>query len=320
MILDVAGVAAALQGADDILILTHRRPDGDTAGCAGALCRGLRQIGKRAFILENTEITERYAKLITPCYPDSEFNPLYIVTVDIAQEKLFTKNACGFKGKVNLAIDHHPSNEKYARDSLVRPEAGACAEVVYEVLMALGVRITKEIAECVYIGVSTDTGCFKFSNTTPQTHAVAAACLSTGMDGGEINRRLFETKSVPRFRMERIIFDTMEFYEDGKIALAVIWRNDIEKAGACQDDLDSIASLTRQIEGVEVGVTLTENKDRKSVKLSVRTTKTVDASEICCKFGGGGHMRAAGAALDCGMEDAKLQVLKTAREVFHAAG
>ena len=152
-------------------------------------------------------------------------------------------------------------------------------------IMALGVKLTTDIAECVYIGVSTDTGCFKFSNTTAHTHAVAAACLTAGIDGGEINRALFETKTMPRFQMERIIFDTMEFYEDGAIAVAVLWRADIDRTGADMDDLDSIASLTRQIEGVQIGITLTENKDG-TVKASVRTTKEMDASAICRKCGG----------------------------------
>lgn len=318
MTVDVAGAAAALQGANDILILTHRRPDGDTAGCAGALCRALRQIGKTAYILENPEITKRYAPLIVPCYPPEGFQPQFVVSTDIAEEKLFPDTAETYKGKVDLVIDHHRSNIGFGSKNLVRPDAGACAEVLYDVIMALGVNLTTDIAECVYIGVSTDTGCFKFSNTTAHTHAVAAACLTAGIDGGEINRALFETKTMPRFQMERIIFDTMEFYEDGTIAVALLWRADIDRTGADMDDLDSIASLTRQIEGVQIGITLTENKDG-TVKASVRTTKEMDASAICKKCGGGGHIRAGGASFDCGMEEAKAAILAAAQEQYHAA-
>lgn len=318
MTVDVAGAAAALQGADDILILTHRRPDGDTTGCAGALCRALRQIGKTAYILENPEITKRYAPLIVPCYPPVEFRPRFVVTTDIAEEKLFPDNAEPYKGKVDLAIDHHRSNQGFGAKNLIRPDAGACAEVLYDVIMALGASLTTDIAESVYVGVSTDTGCFKYSNTTPHTHAVAAACLTAGLDGGEINRALFETKSMPRFQMERIIFDTMAFFENGAIALALLWRADIDRTGADMDDLDSIASLTRQIEGVQIGITLTENTDG-TVKASVRTTKEMDASAICRKCGGGGHLRAAGASFDCGMEEAKAAILAAAREQYHAA-
>ena len=166
--------------------------------------------------------------------------------------------------------------------------------------------------------MSTDAVCFKFSNTTAHSHAVAAACLTAGIDGGEINRVLFETKTWPRFQMDRIVFNTMEFYEDGAIAVAVLWRADIDRSGADMDDLDSIASLTRQIEGVQIGITLTENKD-KTVKVSVRTTKEMDAAAICKKVGGGGHVRAAGASFNCGMEEAKAAMMQAALEQYHAA-
>ena len=316
MTVDIAGAAAALLAADDILILTHRRPDGDTTGCAGALCRGLRQIGKTAYIMENPEITRRYAPMIVPCRPPEGFAPCYIVSTDIAEEKLFPDTAAPYKGKVDLVIDG--SNPGFGKKDLIRPDAGACAEVLYDLLMALGVQLTREIAECVYVGVSTDTGCFKYSNTTAHTHAVAAACLTTGIDGGEINRALFETKTMPRFQMERIVFDTMAFYEDGAIAVALLWRADIDRTGADMDDLDSIASLTRQVEGVQIGITLTENKDG-TVKVSVRTTKEMDAAAICKKVGGGGHIRAAGASFDCGMQEACEAILAAAREQYHAA-
>ena len=146
MIVHVAEAAAALQAHDDILILTHRRPDGDTAGCAGALCRGLRQIGKRAYILENPEITRRYAPMITNCYPPDDFNPQYIVSTDIAEEKLFPDTAEQYKGRVDLVIDHHGSNEGFGAKNLIRADAGAGAEVLYDVLTALGCRLTREIA------------------------------------------------------------------------------------------------------------------------------------------------------------------------------
>ena len=255
MNVSVSEAAALLREADDILILSHRRPDGDTAGCAGALCRGLNQLGKTAYILENPEITRRYAPLIVPCYAPEGWSPRFVVTTDIADTNLFSDNAGEYKGRIDLALDHHRSNPGIGKANLIRPDAGGCAEVVYDVLMALGVELTPDIAKCVYTAVSTDTGCFKFSNTVPHTLRVAAACLEAGVDGGEINRALFEVKSWPRFQMERIIFDTMEFFHDHRTALAILWRADIDRTGADMDDLDSIASLTRQIEGVQIGIT-----------------------------------------------------------------
>lgn len=308
--------AIALGQADDILILTHRRPDGDTAGSAGALCRGLRSLGKTAFILENPEITKRYEDLITSCYANKDFNPKYIVAVDIAEENLFTENAAEYKGKIDLVIDHHGSNPLYGKKNLVEAEAGACGEVVYDVLCAMDIAFSADIAECIYVAVSTDTGCFRFSNTTVNTLHTAAACLAAGVDGGEINRKLFEIKSHARIQMECKVFSGMEFYADKKIALAQIFRKDLDETGADMDDLDAIAGLPRQVEGVWIGITLTENKNG-TVKASVRTTKEMNASKICAAVGGGGHIRAAGASFSCGMEEAKKQILKAAEEEYH---
>ena len=160
----------------------------------------------------------------------------------------------------------------------------ACAEVVCEVIEELGLTLTEEMARGIYIGASTDTGCFKFSNTTANTHRVAAKCLDTGLDGGEINRALFETKSRARYEIERMLFRDMKFYKDGRIAVALITREAKEQTGADWDDLDAIAGIPRQIEGVEVGLTLTELKDG-STKISARTTKEVDAAAICSRIG-----------------------------------
>lgn len=317
----VQQAADKLCGADNILILTHRRPDGDTTGCAGGLCRGLRSLGKTACVLENPDLTERYRWLIAPLAQPEGFTPDFIVSVDISEGKMLPENAASFADRVDLVIDHHCSNQGFGKYNLVRPEAGGCCEVVYDVLMALGVTLTKEIAEAIYVGVSTDTGCFKFSNTVTHTHEVAAACLATGLDCGELNRQLFEIKSRRRLSVERLIIETIEFYRDGAISVALLRRSDLDKIGADNDDLDSIASIARQVEGVQVGLTFTENKDG-TVRVSARTAKEVDAARLCERFGGGGHLRAAGATFPAGvsLEEAKRQTVAYAEELYDKSG
>ncbi len=309
----VLEAAERLREADRVLILTHVRPDGDTAGCAGALCAALRAAGKTAYILENPEITKRYAPLVEDYLAPTEFLPEFVVTVDVADYSLFPKNAQAYQDRVDLAIDHHKSNPLFAVDNLVAPEAGACGEVVCALIEAMGIALDREIANALYVAVSTDTGCFKYSNTTADTHLTAAKCLQAGVDGGEINRALFETKSRPRFAIEKYVFDHLEFYEGGKIAFILISKAQILQAGADMDDLDSIAALPRQIEGVQCGITVTENRNG-TVKASVRTTKEIDASAICAVCGGGGHLRAAGATFDCSAEEAGKRILQAARE------
>ena len=317
--LDVQQMAQRLLAADNILILCHKNPDGDTIGCGSALYYALKALEKTTAVLCSDAIPSRYA-FTNPRLFKGEFEPHTVIAVDVAGLQLFGENngVPQFARHVDLCIDHHAGNNGYADFTLLDAGAAAAAELLYQVIVEMGVTITPHIADCLYTGIATDTGCFKFSNTTAHTHAVAAACLTAGIDGGEINRALFETKSRPRFEMERIVFDTMEFHEDGAIAVAVLWRKDIDRVGADMDDLDSIASLTRQIEGVQIGITMTEKADG-TVRVSVRTTREMDASAICKRVGGGGHVRAAGASFTCGMDEAKAEMLRVAKEQFHAA-
>ena len=315
MIGTVSRVAEVLKAANDILILTHRRPDGDTTGCASALCLALRKMGKRAYIAKNPQITKRYADLIVPYAPADDFEPKFVVTVDCADKGMIPEDLSAYAQRVDLVIDHHRSNEGFGKDNLVMGHQAACAEIICEVIEAMDVELDVQIAYGIYVGVSTDTGCFKFSNTTANTHLVAAKCLDAGVDGGEINRVLFETKSRARYEIEGMLFSSMQFYKEGKIAIALITREAKEKTGADWDDLDAIAGIPRQIEGVEVGLTLTE-LDNGDTKVSVRTTKEVDASAICMMVGGGGHIRAAGATLHCSSDEAIQRMLQATERVY----
>lgn len=315
MIGSVTRIADVLKTIDGALILTHRRPDGDTAGSAGALCIALRAMGKTAYVAANPEITRRYADLIEPYFPPEDWKPSYVIAVDCAAEDMIFPAAEEYAKHVDMVIDHHGSNCGFGRENLIIGEYAACAEIICEVIEALGLTLTIEMARGIYVGASTDTGCFKFSNTTANTHRVAAKCLDTGLDGGEINRALFETKSRARYEIEGMLFREMKFYKDGKIAVALITREAKESTGADWDDLDAIAGIPRQIEGVEVGLTLTELKDG-STKLSARTTKEVDAAAICSQLGGGGHLRAAGATMDCPSDEAIRRALEATERVY----
>ena len=318
MIVHVAEAAAALQAHDDILILTHRRPDGDTAGCAGALCRGLRQIGKRAYILENPEITRRYAPMITGCYPPENFNPQYIVSTDIAEEKLFPDTAEQYKGKVDLVIDHHGSNSGYAYETLVDAGAAASAELLTTLIPEMGAKITPEIASCLYTGVATDTGCFRFSNTTAETHKAAAALIEAGADVERLNERLFESRSHARVIAERMALESLEFYYDDRCALICLTWDQIQAAGVAGAELEDLTSLPRSIEGVEVGLTLRQQKDG-SFKISVRTGHDTNACNIARRLGGGGHPRAAGCEISGNPDNAKHAILEEVKKELDRA-
>ncbi len=302
-----------LQQRDDFLIITHRRPDGDATGCALALCLGLRSLGKTAWIWENPQFTPRYAPRLASLTTDTVSDTATIISVDMASETLLPLNGSQFAGKILLSLDHHPSNTGYAADTLVQPECGGCGELIWDLLEELGVSITAEMAEAVYIAVSTDTGCFRFANTTARTLRTAAKAVEHGANIAPINRELFEIKTKGRLRLEARLMSGMEFYAEGKVAVACLPQTWVEELEVTEDDLDSISGFPRSIEGVCVGVMIRDSEPGRA-KMSVRTAAGYDASAYCSKLGGGGHHAAAGCSIPGTLETGKEAILQILRE------
>ncbi|WP_411675789.1 DHH family phosphoesterase [Caproicibacter sp.] len=309
----VEEAAARLQKAERVLILSHQFPDGDTLGCASALCRGLRRMGKRAAIRCSDEIGPKYEFLFRGL-PDDEFEPDLVAAVDIADEKLLGEPLeSEWGGKIDLCVDHHPSNTLYAAETCLNPKAAATCEIIFDLLRELKVEITPDIAAPLYTGITTDTGCFKYINVTPRTYRIAADLVETGIDAPTINREMFDTKSRARLDMERRVLDSIGYDCGGRVAVIVISRQMVRESGAREDDLDGLATIPRGIEGVIVGVTLREKEDG-AWKVSLRAHDPANASEICEKFGGGGHKGAAGCTLNLPLAEAKEQMLRAVRE------
>lgn len=311
--LDAASAAALLRQSDDLLLLTHRRPDGDTVGSASALCLGLRALGKQAFLACNEDLTPKLAAFAQGLMAPADFVPGRIVAVDIADETLFCPSMEQYKGKVDLCIDHHPSNKQYAEALFLDAGAAATGELICTLLRQLELEITVDMWERIYLAVATDTGCFKFGNTTPYAHAIAADCLAAGVKFHPINRAFFQLKSRARMEMERQLFAGLRFSPDGRVAATAITRDFIESVKANNDDMDNLSTLTMELEGVICGMVLTENVTRGSFKASVRTQAPFDASRLCATFGGGGHARAAGATLT-GTAESVVQAMMQAAE------
>lgn len=292
---------------DNFLIINHRRPDGDAVGCAAALCMGLRQMGKQAVIWKNPQTTERYFPYLTGLETEIVPDDALFVSVDMATEGLLPLNGEAFAGKILLSIDHHPSNEGYAVYTNVQPEKAACGELILDLLKELG-PITKEMAEALYLAVSTDTGCFQYSNVTENTFRTAAELKQYGADTYSINKIMFGTKSISRLRLEAALTEGAEFYDGGKVAVTLITNELLESTGASEDDIDDISGFPRGIEGVEIGVMIRQLKEGGS-KISLRTGENHNASDICAHLGGGGHRAAAGASVDGNVLEAKEQIL-----------
>ena len=307
--------AALLRRQDNILILTHRRPDGDTIGCAAGLCQSLRQLGKKAFLLRNPDVTAVNAVYAEGLWAKEDFAPDFVVSVDIAAKSLFFPAAEAYFDQIGLAVDHHPSIEGFGQNQCVYPECAACGEIVYEICRELG-EITRETALPLYAAVSTDTGCFVYANTTANTHRVAAALVETGIDYFAVNKRHFRTKSRKRIAVEAELLGGAEFFQEGRGVFLCMPLSMRERIGVTEDDLEGIAGLAGIIEGVDCGALLSEQKPDEW-KLSLRTGDNgrVNATKACQLLGGGGHAMAAGAALRGSLDEVKRQVLDAVDQV-----
>lgn len=307
--MSLEAVAVFLREHDNYEILTHAYPDGDTLGSGTALCRALTQIGKKARVI-TTDIPKDF-KFLFDTLEEQSFEAQTIVSVDIADEKLLGCNKEKYQGRVDLCIDHHEFNKVQTKLKHVEPEAAANCEILYRLFRYMNIEITKEIADCLYTGVSTDTGCFRYTNTTAETLRIGADLIELGANTAYINKVMFETKTKKKIALEREIYDTIEYYCDDKCAVIAVTLEMQKKLGLSDGELEGLASIPRQIEGVVVGITLRERAEG-GFKVSVRSGESFNAADFCALFGGGGHAAAAGCTVKGSLEDVKSMLAKRA--------
>lgn len=314
MKINVEKCAGLLKDRDNILILCHAHPDGDTLGCGYALLRSLQKQGKTVRLECADEIPKKYSYL----YDDitvSDFNEEYVIAVDVATENLLGSLEEKYAGRVDLCIDHHGTNTEYAKYLLLNADAAAACEVVLKVIKAMGVEIDKKMADCLYTGITTDSGCFRYSSVTSNTHRSAAELIDLGADNGYINRLMFETKTKKFAALERLATQGMEFFLDERVCVITVTNEMYEQTGTDEQDTEALPPLTRQIEGVEIGLTIREKKD-KTCKCSIRTFESVNAAELAGAFGGGGHKQAAACRFDCDVQTAKKMLVEKSKELL----
>ena len=303
-----------LMKSDRFAILTHRRPDGDTTGSSAALCRILRKMGKTAYIIRNDEVSDRFAWLHQGLTKEEADENDTIVTVDVASPGMLSAQFEKYLDRIALRIDHHASATSFTENELVDSSAGACAEIIFDLMEYLWVPMDEWIADAIYVGISTDTGCFRFSNTTSHTFLTAAACAAGGARVYQINQELFETNTLGRLKMQGWIVENMKVFSEGKLAIIAIPKAVEESIGVTEDDMDNISSFPRTVAGVCMAATLRETKEG-TVKLSVRAIPGYDATIVTGQFGGGGHKGAAGATLKMSLEQAAEAVEKAMLEL-----
>ena len=305
--ISVGQAAAMLAAAEDILIVTHVRPDGDAAGSGCALCLGLRALGKQAYLVQNPPSMTRYEPYMLPYFAPAGFAPRFIAAVDTPGPGQFPPGAQDLADRTDLAVDHHGTNSGYARRTYLEEDSAATGELVYLLLREMGVTVTADMAQALYTALATDTDCFRTPAATARTLTIAGALRETGFDAAGLTRRLFGTKSAARLRLESALFADM-FFPRPEVCVMTADLAAIAESGAGEDDMDKLSLLTVLPEGVCFGLLLRQLPDGRW-KASLRTDGRVHAGTVMAAVGGGGHADAAGAVTDGPPERIQAAVL-----------
>ena len=307
----ISECAKILSGKDGFLLLTHKNPDGDTVMSAAALCRALRRKNKKAYLYRNSMITKKMLPFVDKLFAPESFVPKYVVSVDIATENLFPPE---FEGKVDMAIDHHPTNSHFALSELVESEYSACGEIVLKLIRELTGKITKTEATLLYIALTTDTGAFQYANVNEQTFLSAAELLKAGADSQSVMMYFFRKASLSRLRLEGRIYSGMHVYHDGKLVIAPVTRKMMQESEAVEDDCDDLAGLSGRTENAVMNITIREMEDGSS-RISVRSAPGFSSRAVCAAFGGGGHELASGCTIQASPEKAERLLLDVVEEL-----
>lgn len=301
------------------LILMHRNPDGDAVGSAFALRCLLEMLGSRAWCLCEGEIPARLRFLSDPVQksvlPESVpagFDAGRIISVDVASPAQLGGLRPLFEGRVNLMIDHHESGTPFA-DHYVDGKAAATAEILFDLLRHLTgnppVTVTAELCTDLYAAISSDTGCFRYSNTTPDTHRRAAELVASGIDCAAINHRLFDSKPMEILRAEAAGIGNLRCYAGGRVAVIPFSYAEKTELGLRDEHLETLIDVARSLCGVEVAISLRQPKDEPVFRASVRSSGACNVATLCEQFGGGGHAKAAGCTLQAPDIDTAVRML-----------
>ena len=297
------------------VLTTHENPDGDGLGAQSALYVALKKLGKTVRIVNHDGLPQKFDYLaFKDAYHKSDVIPDHQVcfVMDAGDFTRIRENVKREEFKILVNVDHHYSNNLYGDYNLVIPEASASGEVIYHLIKALGVRIDAAIAESVYTSLVTDTGGFRYRNTTPQVLRLAADLVEAGADGQKVCDRIFAGVTKQAMELTRISLGKTHLYDHGTIGAITLTQADLKKSGATDDDTENLINFVRKINTVKLSVFLKERTDGR-LKLSLRSRSKVNVADIAKRFGGGGHSYAAGALLTGSLDGALKKVVAVCR-------
>ena len=283
---------------------THINPDGDAIGSQLALYTFLTEIGKSVKVFNTDAVPKNYKFL--PCWDIIEginavdtYHPEVLVVLDASTLERIGKPLSKILLPIHklVNIDHHATAEAFGDVNLIMPTASSTSEIVYNLIKHYQTPIGKECALCLYTGLMFDTGCFRYSNTTPETHRIAAELIEIGKFApDEVYRNVYEQLPVAKLRLLSEVLSTLQVTDNGKIASVYATQEMFRKTGTNTDAVEGVVNQIQAIAGVEVALCVSEMTDR-STKVSLRSQGRVDVSQLAAEFEGGGHARAAGCRL-----------------------
>jgi len=313
-------ITKQLLKADRTAILPHVEADGDAVGSSLALCLAMKKCGKEAFVLLEEKISGNYDFLPhgeeTFVYGDKTGFSL-VVALDTGDMPRLGKRAGVLKeAALSINIDHHATNTGFAIYNHVDIKKSATGEIIYEIIKKMGCKADKDIAECLYTAISTDTGSFRYANTNTSTHIMAAELLETGIDQAEISRKVFDIVSYSKAKLAGLAASSLELVDCGKIALITLTAGMLAETGAREEDCEGLVNIGRNVEGVEVAVMIREKigPEPMNIKVNFRSNTDADVSRIASAFGGGGHAKAAGCVFSGTMAGARDDVINEIRK------
>ncbi|HHV78922.1 MAG TPA: bifunctional oligoribonuclease/PAP phosphatase NrnA [Firmicutes bacterium] len=301
---DISHILRAVYNNGSFLIFTHEMPDGDTIGSSLALAGALKQLGKRALVVSCDPVPVAYRflhgadEVKYPSEINQEQHGTYCAILVDCGEPSRVKDGIRLLDGAALVIniDHHVSNTMYGDITWVEPDASSVGEMMYTLLTALGARITPELATALFTAIFTDTGSFRYTNTTAHALLVASRLVEFGANPNEVSEHVYETKSISSLRLLARALDNLKVDPSGKVAWLTLTKEDMKAAGASEEESEGLVSYARMVRGAEVGILFRETENG-SVKVGLRSRKWVDVAALAKEFGGGGHPRASGCTI-----------------------
>lgn len=311
-------IAAELKKPGEILLTTHILPDGDCIGSMLGLGLAMKAAGFRVTMHSADGVPLRYRflpgaeQIMSGGVPQTDFTR--VVTLDCSDPSRLRPIWPSIRDRLLINIDHHATNQRFATLNYVDAAAAATGEIVFDLLEAMGLPLSAQVASAIYVAISTDTGSFKYENTTPRTHLVAARLMEAGAKPQNFSLRVFDLRSRAATFILRTALSSLKFSDDGRIAWMILTEEDMQRTEARDEDLEGIVNFAKNIDEVEVGLIFRAKSDG-TVKVAFRS-RSIDVSKVAETCGGGGHPRAAGCSLEADLDTAINRVLSAVREVL----